>query len=128
MTFREFWPLYLQAHSKPITRAVHYAATIIGVGSSLTAAIALQPVFLFGIAIAYGLAIGAHAVTEKNQSMVRVNPVWGAIADLRMFWLAASGGLQREIARCDQARSIPDRVTDGRTVTILAGAPARRAR
>ena len=34
--------------------------------------------------------------------MVRVNPVWGAMADLRMFWLALSGGLQAEIARCDR--------------------------
>jgi hypothetical protein len=99
MTFREFWPLYLQAHSLPATRAVHYGATLVGMGSTLAAGITLQPIFLLGIGAAYGLAIGAHAFIEKNRSMIRVNPVWGAVADLRMFWLAATGGLQREIER-----------------------------
>jgi hypothetical protein len=102
MTFREFWPLYLQAHSQPTTRAVHYAATLLGVGSTLAAAITLQPAFLLGIGIAYGLAIASHALIEKNRSMLRVNPLWGAVADLRMFWLALSGGLPREIDRCNR--------------------------
>ena len=99
MTFREFWPLYLQAHSHPATRGVHYAATVVGLGSALVAAITLEPAFLLGIAPAYGIAIGAHAFIEKNQSMIRVNPAWGALADLRMAWLAATGGLQREMAK-----------------------------
>jgi hypothetical protein len=101
MTFREFWPRYLQAHSRPATRAVHYGATLVGVGSALAAAVALQPLFLLGIAVAYAFAIGAHALIEKNNSMVGVSPVWGALADLRMFWLAATGRLGREIARCN---------------------------
>jgi hypothetical protein len=104
MTFRDFWPLYLQAHSRPATRAVHYGATIIGFGSTLSAAIALQPLFLLGIGVAYAFAIGAHVFIEKNQSLVRVSPLWGAAADVRMFWLAATGGLQREIARCNRER------------------------
>lgn len=100
MTFREFWPLYLQAHSQPATRAVHYVATLIGVGGAIAAAVTLQPVYLIGIAIAYVVAIGAHALIERNRSMVGVNPVWGAVADLRMFWLAVTGGLGRELERC----------------------------
>jgi hypothetical protein len=104
MTFHEFWPRYLQAHSHPVTRAVHYVATLVGVGSALAAAIALQPAFLSGIGVAYALAIGAHVVVERNRSMIRVNPVWGAIADLRMFWLAATGGLQRELAKSHTVR------------------------
>jgi hypothetical protein len=102
MTFREFWPRYLQAHSHPLTRATHYVATLVGVGSVFAAAIALQPAFLLGIALAYALAIGAHVLVEKNRSMIRVNPVWGAIADLRMFWLAATGGLTRELEKSDR--------------------------
>jgi hypothetical protein len=99
MTFREFWPLYLQAHSQPATRGVHYAATLVGLGSAVIAAIAREPAFLLGIALAYAIAIGAHAFIEKNQSMIRVNPAWGAVADLRMAWLAATGRLQREIEK-----------------------------
>jgi hypothetical protein len=112
MTFREFWPRYLQAHRHPLTRAVHYVATLVGIGSTFAAAIALQPAFLAGIGVAYAMAIGAHAVIEQNRSMIRVNPLWGAVADLRMFWLAATGGLQRELEKCHAvrpARSISSR-------------------
>jgi len=104
MTFREFWPRYLQAHSHPFTRAAHYAATLVGVGSAIAAVIALQPGFLSGIGVAYAMAIGAHVLVEKNRSMIRVNPVWGAVADLRMFWLAATGGLQRELEKSHAVR------------------------
>jgi hypothetical protein len=99
MTFREFWPRYLEAHSHPVNRAIHYAATLVGVGSVIAAAIALQPAFLLGIGVAYAMAIGAHVVVERNRSMIRVNPAWGAIADLRMFWLAATGRLNAELAK-----------------------------
>jgi hypothetical protein len=122
MTFREFWPLYLQAHSHPKTRAVHYGATLIGVGSALATAIALQPAFLLGIALAYALAIGAHAFIEKNQSMIRVNPAWGALADLRMAWLAATGGLDREIERS----RVPLRAEAARPDSRLSRASAQR--
>lgn len=104
MTFREFWPLYLAAHSRPGTRALHYCATLLGLGSALAALIAFDPLFLAGIAPAYAIAIGAHALVEKNRSMIGVNPAWGAAADLRMFWLALTGGLAREIERARHGR------------------------
>ena len=99
MQFREFWPRYLRAHSRPATRGVHYAATLLGCISSATAVIRLEPAFLLGIPLAYALAIGAHRLFERNRSLVRVNPLWGAVADLRMFWLAMTGGLGRELRK-----------------------------
>jgi len=99
MKFGEFWPLYLQAHSRPATRAVHYGATVLGLASTVAAVATLEPTFLLGIAVAYGLAIGAHSFIEKNRSMIRVNPLLGAVADLRMFWLAFTGRLGRELAK-----------------------------
>jgi len=99
MTFQEFWPAYLRAHSRPATRAVHYCATLVGAGSAIIAAATLEPFFLAGIGPAYALAIGSHRFIEKNRPLIRVNPVFGAIADLRMFWLALTGGLTRELAR-----------------------------
>jgi hypothetical protein len=115
MTFRDFWPLYLQAHSKPATRAVHYGATVVGLGSAVAATVALQPLLLVGIGVAYAIAIGAHRHIEKNRSMIRVNPVWGATADLRMFWLALTGGLAHEL---DKA---------GMTQNSAIGWPTKRA-
>jgi hypothetical protein len=105
MTFREFWPLYLQAHSKRSTRAVHYVATVIGLGSAFTAAVTLEPFVLGGIGVAYAIAIGAHRLIEKNRSMIGINPVWGAMADLRMFCLAVTGGLTRELEKAGVAEA-----------------------
>jgi hypothetical protein len=117
MTFREFWPLYLQAHSEPGTRAVHYGATVIGVGSTAATIVTGEVLLLAGIGVAYALAIGAHAWIEKNRSMVGINPLWGAVADLRMFWLALTGGLAREIEK-SRATPRPQRSVVG------AGRPA----
>jgi hypothetical protein len=99
MKFGEFWPRYLRAHSLPGTRAMHYAATVIGVTAALQAIVSRQPLFLIGIALGYAVAIGAHAYIERNAPLIRVNALWGAAADLRMSWLALTGGLGREIAR-----------------------------
>jgi hypothetical protein len=99
MKFEEFWPHYLRAHSQPATRAVHYGATVIGLGSAGLAAMTFEPLLLLGIPVGYALAISAHGFIEKNRSMIRVNPFWGAAADLRMFWLAMTGGLGRELAK-----------------------------
>jgi hypothetical protein len=129
MTFREFWPRYLRAHGNPVTRTAHYGATIIGVGSALVAAITLQPAFLLGIGIAYGFAIASHVFIEKNQSMIRVNPIWGALADLRMFWLALTGGLQHEVARCNgELQPDPDCLRRDHDAGLVAKPVFRRGR
>jgi hypothetical protein len=117
MTFREFWPLYLEAHSRPGTRAAHYGATIIGLGSAIAAAATGMLFLLIGIGVAYAVAIGAHVWIERNRSMIRVNPFWGALADLRMTWLAATGGLAREI---DKAQAMPRRRRIGNRFTSAA--------
>jgi hypothetical protein len=104
MKFREFWPYYLRAHSLPGTRAMHYAATVIGATAAVQAIVSRQPLFLIGIALGYAVAIGAHAYIERNAPLIRVNALWGVAADLRMSWLALTGGLGREIARVESDR------------------------
>ena len=100
MSFKEFWPLYLRAHRLPGTRALHYFATAIGILSAIEAVVAHKPhVFLVGIAISYGIAISAHWFVEGNQPLIRVNAFLGAVADLRMCWLALRGRVEHELAR-----------------------------
>jgi hypothetical protein len=101
MKFREFWTYYLRAHSLPGTRVLHYAATVIGATAAVQAIVSRQPLFLIGIALGYAVAIGAHAYIERNAPLIRVNALWGVAADLRMSWLALTGGLGREIARAE---------------------------
>lgn len=79
---------------------MHYAATAVGVMAAIEAVIAQQFwIFVAGIALAYAMAIASHWFIEHNQPLIRVNAVWGAVADLRMIWLALTGRLGDEFAR-----------------------------
>lgn len=100
MPFAEFWPLYLQAHRQPATRVMHYVATVVGLSTSAVGVLMLDTLVLgVGIGVGYALAISAHLLFEGNRPMIAVNPVWGAAADIRMTWLAATGRLQSELDR-----------------------------
>jgi hypothetical protein len=119
MTFREFWPLYLKAHRLPGTRALHYFATILGISASIEAIANLQPlIFVIGVPLSYCVAIASHRLIEGNRPMIRVNAAWGAVADLRMCWLAIAGGLDAEFAKHgvdSPERIAADAVVDLRT-------------
>jgi hypothetical protein len=100
MPFAEFWPLYLRAHRQPQTRVLHYVATVVGLSGSAAGLLMLDIVVLgIGIGGGYVLAVSAHLLFEGNRPMIAVNPVWGAAADLRMTWLAATGRLRSELDR-----------------------------
>jgi ubiquinone/menaquinone biosynthesis C-methylase UbiE len=100
MRFQGFWRLYLQAHRLPGTRALHYFATVVGILSTIEAIATRQPlIFAAGIVLSYAIAIAAHWFVEGNQPLIRVNAFWGAVADLRMCWLALTGRLSAEMIR-----------------------------
>jgi hypothetical protein len=99
MTFKDFWPLYLQAHRHRGTRIGHYAATTIAL-ATIAASIALQAIWLMalGIVLGYAIALAAHRLVDGSRSLVTVNPLWGAVADFKMCWMALTGGLSAELA------------------------------
>ena len=100
MTFAEFWRLYLDVHRNPLTRGMHYSATIVGVLATLLAIYQEQPLFCAaGIGFAVIMAVTSHWWVEHNQPLIRVNAFYGALADLRMCWLALTGGISAEYAR-----------------------------
>lgn len=49
--------------------------------------------------LSYGIALASHRIFERIQSLVLLRPSCGALADLRMCWLALTGGLEGELAR-----------------------------
>jgi hypothetical protein len=100
MGFKEFWPLYLQAHRRPATRACHYLATAAGMSAAVVAPLLRDPwIFLVTVVICYTVAIASHRFIERNSALILMNPAWGAVADVRMTWLAATGRLDTEYAR-----------------------------
>ena len=97
--YPSYWVAYLEAHSLPATRFFHFLATGLGF-VWLFAAIALRNpwIVLGAFATGYPIAIASHYVIQKNKPLVG-RPLWGAVSDLRMCWLALTGGLAAEYAR-----------------------------
>lgn len=100
LPFSQFWPMYLDAHRQPGTTALHYAATLCGISSTLLAAIQGEILIMVaGILASYCIAIASHKLIEHNKPLIGVNPILGAYADLKMSWLALRGALPGEYLR-----------------------------
>lgn len=100
MPYRDFWVAYLDAHRKPATRGMHYLATATGIGGAALAIWLELPWFMAGgIALGVVLAVSSHHLIERNRPLIRVNPFYGAVSDLRMCWLAMTGRLNAEYVR-----------------------------
>ncbi len=74
MSFAEFWPVYVRAHSRPATRVVHLVGTL-------------------------GLAWVSHFFVEHNMPATFDHPLWSWWADQRMMFLMVTGQMGREVRR-----------------------------
>jgi hypothetical protein len=97
-SFADFWPHYLREHSRPATRRLHYAGTILVVLLGLGAALTLDWRWLAALPVAgYGFAWLSHAAVERNRPATFTHPLWSLAADFRMSWLWATGRLDAEL-------------------------------
>jgi hypothetical protein len=110
MPFHEFWRHYLDAHRHPATRGMHYSATIVGAVTTVLAILHQEPLFCAGgIAFAVVMAVTSHWLVERNQPLIRVNALYGAMADLRMCYLGLTGGISAEYERLGLGAAAPIR-------------------
>ena len=99
-TYNEFWDFYVREHSKTLTRFLHLAGTLIGLGLLVyfawTGRWYFFPVFLV---VGYAFAWFAHFVIEKNRPATFKYPLWSFISDFKMAWYMLTGRMGREVER-----------------------------
>jgi hypothetical protein len=99
-TFAEFWPHYLNAHTKRETRLLHVCGLILAALAILKAVISLKIGWLFLAPIlGYGFAWGAHAFVEQNLPATFEHPLWSLRGDLELLKLWVTGQLEAELTR-----------------------------
>lgn len=99
-SYREFWPFYVRAHSRPWTRRCHMAATMAGVACAVVAAIARDPWLVpLPVVVAYAIAVPSHFLFEGNRPTMRQHPLWSAFADMHMCALMLIGRMDAEVTR-----------------------------
>jgi hypothetical protein len=97
-TYADFWPHYLQEHTRPATRRLHFLGTAAAVLSLTIAATAERPWFIAVAAVAgYGPAWLGHVLFERNQPTTFTYPFWSLISDFRMAGLWLIGQLGEEL-------------------------------
>lgn len=94
-SFAEFWPFYLQEHSNPTNRKLHFIGTSL-VHLILIYAIVTQQWNLLWIVpvMGYGFAWVGHFIIEKNRPATFKHPLWSLMGDFKMFYLMLFGKLK----------------------------------
>jgi hypothetical protein len=94
MTFDEFFPEYLEAHSDPRTRAVHAAGLLTGLAIGVTGIFKRKPKYLLGgLAMGYLPAFVSHWVFEGNQPKTFRHPFLSFRGDFVMVYRMLTGTL-----------------------------------
>jgi hypothetical protein len=99
-SYARFWDFYVQEHSKPLTRLLHFTGTTLGLALLVyfitTGRWYFFPVFLV---VGYAFAWFAHFVVEKNRPATFKYPFWSFISDFRMIWFMLTGRMKAEVSR-----------------------------
>jgi hypothetical protein len=87
-SFAEFWPYYLDEHSKPATRLLHAVGSFAAI-AMLIGLIAIGKWWLFPLAFIPGYAFAwiGHFFVEKNRPATFTYPVWSFMGDWKMLGL-----------------------------------------
>lgn len=113
-TFLDFWPHYLREHSRPRTRALHFAGTTLVVILAVAALLTGEWLLLAAVPLAgYGFAWASHAAVERNRPATFTHPLWSLRADFRMWRLWLAGKLTPELEAAGVVRAAPG-FPDGR--------------
>ena len=104
-SFTEFWPYYVNEHSKPGTRLLHLIGTVSGL-SLVVVFIMIGKWWLFPLALVpgYGAAWIGHFFIEKNRPATFKHPLWSFMGDYKMIALMLTGRMDAELRRITTGR------------------------
>lgn len=99
-SFQDFWPHYLNEHSKPATRLLHLIGTFSGLAVMVYfIASGRWWLFLVGLIPGYGAAWIGHFFIEKNRPATFQHPLWSFMGDYKMIWYMLTGQMNAEVER-----------------------------
>ncbi|MZR29330.1 DUF962 domain-containing protein [Sneathiella litorea] len=98
--YSEFWPYYLQEHSNPNCRRLHYFGTTLALLSLISTFVFMMPwLILLALVAGYAPAWIAHFFIEKNRPATFTYPFWSLYSDFRMYFCWLRGKLPDELAK-----------------------------
>ena len=103
--YSEFWDFYVQEHSRPATRILHFMGTSLGLVLLVWfIASGRWYYFPFSLAAGYAFAWFAHFFVEKNKPATFQYPLWSFISDYKMMWYMVTGRMGKELERANDQR------------------------
>ncbi|MFN3605299.1 MAG: Mpo1-like protein [Leptonema sp. (in: bacteria)] len=105
--YEDFWYFYLQEHSHPINRVMHYVGTTGVILIFLYSIYSMNFWYFFALPICgYGFAWFGHFFIEKNRPATFTYPFWSLISDFRMYFYFLFGRLSKHLQKKEEYRFI----------------------
>ncbi len=99
LPYADYWPDYLRAHKRPLTRALHAIGTILGLALLGAGATIADWRLIAAPLVGYGVAWLSHLVVEHNAPETFKHPRFSLIGDVRMVGPLLTGRLRRELEK-----------------------------
>jgi hypothetical protein len=97
-SFSDFWPFYVREHSRPATRLLHAAGTILSTTLIVVLLVMGRWRWLpLALLVGYGFAWVGHFFVEHNRPASFKHPLWSFMGDYKMVALMLTGKMQQEI-------------------------------
>src|SRR6185503_3861755 len=91
-SFAEFYPFYLNEHSKRTTRRLHFVVSGLSLVCFVLMVLSGDLWWLAaGLVVGYGFVWFAHFAFEKNRPATFHQPIYSFMGDWKMFWQILTG-------------------------------------